>query len=203
MIGRLLHWFYCLNFPEALMVIALPSVLFSLADNRWHRRILWRICTATVLVALTAVILYTTLGNRSSVDHPAHCFIPFGSYREAKATGNLEIYRSNLMNVLLFYPAGLLTVSLLPRKWPDWCRCLLSVTVLAACSAGIEFVQYCGCLGRCEIDDMIHNTTGALLGCLAALWLSSVCRKILPHFLRLWQPTEGPPSDIGENPPEF
>jgi glycopeptide antibiotics resistance protein len=43
--------------------------------------------------------------------------------------------------------------------------------VLAALSAGIEFLQYHFCLGRCEIDDVIHNTAGALLGCLAAVVL--------------------------------
>ena len=71
------------------------------------------------------------------------------------------------MNVALFYPAGLLAASLLPKKWSGWCRCLLVVFVLTAMSAGIEFLQYRYALGRCEIDDVIHNALGALLGSLA------------------------------------
>ena len=60
---------------------------------------------------------------------------------------------------------------ILPRKWPGWRRCILVVLVLAAMSAGIEYLQYHYALGRCEIDDVIHNTAGTLLGSLAALLL--------------------------------
>ena len=41
------------------------------------------------------------------------------------------------------------------------------VIALTAMSAGIEFLQYHFALGRCEIDDVIHNALGALLGSLA------------------------------------
>ena len=37
------------------------------------------------------------------------------SYREVWSRDNVELYRSNFTNTVLFYPAGLLGASLLPR----------------------------------------------------------------------------------------
>lgn len=186
MIGRLLHWVYCLDLPEALIVIVISTVLFCLIHTKYSHLVLWRMCVGAMLLALAGVILYTTLGNRSSTDRLAHCFVPFESYYEAMETGNMEIYRSNLMNIILFYPVGLLAISVLPQKWPGWCRCLLVVTVLSAVSGGIEFLQYRHSLGRFEVDDIIHNTTGALLGCLAALTLFFFLDRIRKHHWAKW-----------------
>lgn len=116
-------------------------------------------------------IAFSTVFARAGGDALQHNIAPLQSYREVWSSGNIEIYRSNFMNVVLFYPAGLLATLILPRKWPGWRRCILVVLVLAAMSAGIEYLQYHYALGRCEIDDVIHNTAGTLLGSLAALLL--------------------------------
>lgn len=171
MIGKLLHWFYCLDLWKAALVVAAWTVAFCLLDDKLKHLRWWHWHIAGVLLALLTVMVYTTLGNRSGDGDVVHVFTPLHSYREVWNGGNPEIYRSNFMNVVLFYPAGLLATSLLPRRWPGWRRCLLVVLVLAAMSAGIEFLQYRFCLGRCEIDDVIHNTVGALLGSLVAVLL--------------------------------
>ena len=184
MIDKLIHWFYCLDLWKAALVVVVWTVVFCLLDGRLRHLRWWRWLVSGMLVAFVAVAIYTTIGNRDGSDNLTHAFTPFHSYREAQVTGNIEIYRSNFMNVVLFYPVGLLATSLLPRKWPGWCRCVLVVLALAAASAGIEFLQYCYVLGRCEIDDMIHNTTGVLLGSLAALvlpgLLASLEEKVMP-----------------------
>lgn len=126
---------------------------------------------AVLLICWIEAAGYATLGIRNDTQIVQVNLELFHSYSEVRNGGNPEIYCSNFMNAVLFYPAGLLGASLLPKKWPGWCRCLLVVLVLAAMSAGIEFLQYRYCLGRCEIDDVIHNTAGALLGSIAALLL--------------------------------
>lgn len=72
--------------------------------------------------------------------------------------------RTNFMNVALFYPAGLLTASLLSKKWSR-SQIILSIAILFALfSAAIEYVQFLYLLGKPEIDDVIHNTVGAVCG---------------------------------------
>lgn len=91
-------------------------------------------------------------------------WIPFHSYRKLLATGVSEIIRTNFMNIVLFYPAGFLTASLLPEEW--LCRQkLLTVGVLFSLfSLSIELGQFYYALGEPEIDDVIHNTAGAICG---------------------------------------
>ena len=91
------------------------------------------------------------------------------------------------MNAVLFYPAGLLATVLLPEKWPGWCRCVLVVILFGAMSAGIEYAQYFWQLGRVEIDDVIHNTAGALAGSLAALLMPSVIAWTAERVKLMWK----------------
>jgi glycopeptide antibiotics resistance protein len=66
------------------------------------------------------------------------------------------------MNVLLFYPGGVLAGSL----WRRW-RVLPMAAVFLLLSVAIELCQYAFAIGTTETDDVIHNTLGAFLGLLA------------------------------------
>lgn len=169
-------WFYCLPFGEIVMLVGIASIAYLWLFGRYRTSWVMKAVNGGLLICWLGVIVFATLWQRSTYGSSTTIALqPFHSYREIWNGGNVEIYRSNFMNVVLFYPAGLLATSLLPRKWPGWGRCVLVVILLAGMSVGIEFLQYRYCLGRCEIDDVIHNTAGALLGSLAAL--------LLPPFL--------------------
>ena len=154
---------YIMDMPDVAMLVLLGTVLFCLIRNKLECRIWWRWLCGCMLALAVVSILYVTLARRESGDYGIY-MIPFYSYREAASGGNRELYRSNFMNVLLFYPAGLFTSQLLPDKWPRWIRLLLPVLGFAVISGGIEYVQYRYSLGRCEIDDVIHNALGGFLG---------------------------------------
>ena len=61
-----------------------------------------------------------------------------------------------LMNILFFIPYGLLFL----RK-DDWKRVFVTALVL---SISIELSQFIFNLGWCEVDDVISNTLGAMIG---------------------------------------
>ena len=119
------------------------------------------------LVLWIMVALYTTIFSRSSGIESAWAAVPFHSYREVLSGGNPELLRSNLMNVVLFAPAGLLAGALLPDRWPMKRRLLWVGGIFCLFSLGIEMTQYRLAMGQAEIDDVIHNTLGAVIGCLA------------------------------------
>ena len=73
------------------------------------------------------------------------------------------------MNLLLFFPAGLLLFQLIPGSWPRWLALTAAAVILIAFSAGIEIAQFRGNLGCAEADDVLHNGLGALLGALLSL----------------------------------
>lgn len=99
-------------------------------------------------------------------------FIPFHSFYEAKTQP--EIYRTMLMNIFLFEPIGLSLPNILPKKAHP-----VAVTVIIAIlfSVIIEAAQYRFCLGRCEIDDVIFNTSGAFVGALGYLLFGHLTKE--------------------------
>ena len=165
MAEKLIQWFYCLDLPDAALILALSAAAFLLIRHFVSR---WRWIAGGVLTLCVPVILHATL-RRTSGGDPQHQLQLFQSYREAALTGKVEIYRSNFMNVALFFPAGLLMAALLPRRWPRWVRCLVTVLTFATASVAIEYLQYSYNLGKCEADDVMHNTLGALLGSLCGI----------------------------------
>ena len=74
-----------------------------------------------------------------------------------------------VVNAIVGPVLRLLSLPFVLGKW----KLSVPVTVVLAClsSAGIEYLQYRYSLGRCEVDDVIMNTLGALLGC-SARWIS-------------------------------
>jgi glycopeptide antibiotics resistance protein len=131
------------------------------------------------------VILFGTLGHRTEGSNlSAPILTPFASYLAAFNGGNKEIFRTNFMNVMLFYPAGLLGCEILPEKWKRFWKVVLIALVFALGSLGIECIQYRLGLGLAEADDVIHNTLGVLLGAIAwggsvkeNRWLNCQCKS--------------------------
>lgn len=81
------------------------------------------------------------------------------------------------LNILLFMPLGLIIGG---RKG------IISGLILSCC---IEFTQYMFCLGYCEMDDVLNNTIGAVIGVgiRSLLGVDSVALRRweeLPEFMR-------------------
>lgn len=172
MIERLFWWIYQLSPAMLLSLFGICTVVFFLLLGRLEKHL--RGFLAAMLLLWTAAVLWTTLLNRSPGKVGDFQTIPLHSYREMELTGNREILRSSCMNAALFYPAGLLMAAALPRRQ----RIPVTLVVMAAFSLTIEVLQHRLSLGRGEIDDVIHNTLGAGLGCMAFFLGASVPKKI-------------------------
>ena len=85
-------------------------------------------------------------------------FTPFWSYARVKHIGS-RIVQENLMNVIAFMPIGIMLKLY-------WSRIMWWHAAIAGClfSLAIEFMQYYFDRGQCEIDDVIHNTIGCIVG---------------------------------------
>lgn len=163
--NRIFLWFYCLDIPDVLGLVLLATMGFGLLRHRYGGWKYWKTVAVLLFVCWVAVVLLGTLGNRTSAEEASRpVLIPFYSYYLAAAVGPVERYRVNLMNVILFYPAGLLGCGLLPKRWKAGRRIMLITVLFALVSIGIECCQYYFRLGLVETDDVIHNTLGVLLG---------------------------------------
>lgn len=158
-------WFYCLPILEAVLLILLVTVVFLLLRERIGRTPYWKACICLLFLAWAAVILFGTLGQRTEGGNlSAPILTPFASYYAALNGGPKELFRTNFMNAVLFYPAGLLGFEVLPKRWSKGWKVVLITILFALVSLGIEYTQYRFGLGLAEVDDVIHNTLGTLLG---------------------------------------
>ena len=144
---------YCMRYSTALFLLLAATVLFLVLKQTVQTGRLFRVIVVLALLFWSLAVGWNTLAGRESVlDNSSSSLIPFHSYYVVFTGGERELLRCNFMNVVLFYPAGLLACELLPKRWSRTKRVIL-VTVLFA-------------LGQAEIDDVIHNTLGALIGAL-------------------------------------
>ena len=165
MFQAILTWFYCLPIIDVLLSMIVVSVLYLVLRQFLGQKYFWRIVIGLLFFAWVGVIVAATLTDRTPGTTPAEPqLLPFHSYRAVLEGENKEILRSNFMNILLFYPAGLLLIELLPKSWNRLECFFFDVGMLAAMSVVIEFCQYRFALGIAETDDIIHNTAGALMG---------------------------------------
>lgn len=160
-------WFYCLLITDAILLVIVVSAVYLILRQWLREKRFWRPLIALLFLAWLAVIAVATLTDRTPGIIPAEPkLIPFHSYRAVIAGENKEILRSNFMNVVLFYPAGLFACELLPKNWSRAKKVIFVAVLFALVSVGIEFCQYHFALGQAEIDDVIHNMLGALIGSL-------------------------------------
>ena len=162
-------WFYCLPIWEAILIILLATVVFVYLRQRFAGRIWWNAAEAGLLAVWLLAMVWATLVDRS-VDPSGRrtVLVPMVSYLKLLQGGNPEILRVNLMNVILFYPAGLLMAALLPERWRMHRRLLLIMTVCCCVSIWVELMQYWFGAGLAEADDVIHNTLGGAVGTVAS-----------------------------------
>jgi glycopeptide antibiotics resistance protein len=125
----------------------------------------------TALLALTEYLLLlfcTTVFLRETKEIREYNYHPFWSYG-AMETNPDFMMAENIMNVLVFVPIGFLfCIAFNGMKW--WIAILLGVII----SFGIELLQLLLMKGFSEMDDVIHNTIGFILGYLIALTIKSV-----------------------------
>lgn len=132
-------------------------VLASIIQTK-HKKF-WRILNALLFLGECAAIVSRTLLYRNGSVSQLQ-LIPFYLFKEAQIQP--EIYRSMLMNVFLFFPAGLTLPFILPDSISN--KSLITVAILLVFSTAIEGTQYIFQLGIAEIDDIICNVLGAFLG---------------------------------------
>lgn len=172
----LLNYFYQLPLRSIVQCFLMLSLLFICIRHRfghcrWLRRGIW----ITLCIWFSGTLWITMLSRTPGTAYSPE-LIPFHSYRKLLATGNAEIFRTNFMNVALFYPAGLLSASLLPEEWLRGRKLTSVVIVFALFSCVVECAQFCFSLGEPEVDDLIHNTLGAAIGTLPILFQDSLLK---------------------------
>ena len=112
-----------------------------------------------IFLLFCSTVIFRTPGETRHYD-----FHPFWSYDRP------ELLIENIMNVIVFIPIGMILGSLLRVKGFSTSEATKSITWLVAlligCSISItvEALQFFFMRGFSEMDDVMHNTVGCIMG---------------------------------------
>ncbi len=159
--SKLLWMIYGQPLYKIVLLTALLIVVWGIIGSREDGKLWWKLFNIVLFLCIMAVIIYMTVYSREKNTKEV-ILIPFQSFIEAKEQP--EMYRSMLMNVFLFVPLGLSLPNVQPVKWHPAVNIVLTVLFGCCLSTVIEWCQYQYGLGRCEVDDVIMNTLGAVIG---------------------------------------
>lgn len=139
------------------------GILIEAYFNEKKKKFISYAINVSIIVYIIIILLVTLLSRNIQMSREIS-IVPF-SYLDSQ-----DKIRGNLMNILLFYPLGILSGT----KWRKK-RCILLGTLM---SLVIEISQYFWNLGYAEVDDVINNTMGMALGVSVML----VFEKVYLHY---------------------
>ena len=117
-----------------------------------------RYSATLLLVEYIFLIFCSTVFYRTTSELRKYDFHPFWSYK-AIQDGREDLLAENIMNVVVFIPVGLLLS--IAFKQMTWWKVLL---IGCGISVTIESLQFFLMRGFSEVDDVMHNTVGCLIG---------------------------------------
>lgn len=116
-----------------------------------------------IFILFCSTVIFRTTGATRQYD-----FHPFWSYNRP------ELLPENIMNVVVFIPVGVLLGFMFQgsRFKMTWWKALL---IGCSISITIETLQFCFMKGFSELDDVMHNTLGCIMGYMSVLFLGRKC----------------------------
>lgn len=117
-----------------------------------------RYSATLLLVEYIFLIFCSTVIFRVACETRKYDFQPFWSY-QAIQDGREDLLAENIMNVVVFIPVGLL-LSIAFKQVTLWKFLLIGCGI----SIIIESLQFFFMRGFSEVDDVMHNTLGCLIG---------------------------------------
>lgn len=146
------HWINVLSSSVVLLPVCVISGLVLFRDMGWR----WK--TGCLLLCLYFAALFSVVGLPQIgclVFEPSIHLVPLADV----FAGSASYWRSTVLNVLLFVPAG----ALLPMLWGRFRRAWKTVLFGFCLSLGVECLQMFT-FRLTDVDDLITNTLGTAIG---------------------------------------
>lgn len=129
----------------------------------WRGIKAWRWLVGLLLLEYVVVLLYVTVIFRDAEKVAGYNFKPFWTYGEIAKGIRDDLLPQVIMNVAVFVPIGIMTGfvtqnRVLRNRW------MIVIGLGIGLSVGIEIIQFLFSKGFAELDDIMHNTLGCIIG---------------------------------------
>lgn len=148
------------NFPYVIITGILTYIILNRFGVNRKSSTWYHIVLSAALIVYMLTLLYVTLGTRTPAKVYRYNFTPFWSYKEIIQNKNRFLIWENTANIIAFIPFGMFLPEFFGRRI-RWHR---RMVIAGGISMLIEATQLFTKTGLCELDDVFHNTCGALIG---------------------------------------
>ncbi len=156
-------WVYVLLI--SILFISTISILLWKGTKKGLVLIAWIFLIEYYFLVVCSTVFFRQFSERRPVELRL-----FWSYQYVLRGGHYLIYE-NIMNVVVFVPIGCILCGLLPlSKW--WVTVIVGISL----SVMVELMQLGFHRGLCELDDVIHNAAGCLVGILVACFIKVIAK---------------------------
>ncbi len=114
-----------------------------------------------VFLIYCAIVVAVTILIRRGTFSKSINMIPFGRVIKAVSTGQMDSVEHDILNILLFIPFGFLLAHINKQVFR---KTVFALIFGLAASSVIETIQLVFHLGECDINDIIANTLGSVVG---------------------------------------
>ena len=154
-----LEWYFTHlldGYPTFVIAIV---VAYTLAALAWGLLKDWRQAWRLLAIGYGILILYVTVFSRPTCQASGYSLQPFASYLLIIGNRDGYLLLQVIMNVVAFLPVGFLArAAFVHWSWGKSMACGVLLSVV------IETLQLVLLKGTAELDDVIHNTLGCLIG---------------------------------------
>lgn len=149
----------------ALIVISFMYLHIGAGAKGEKKKENFRVLCIIAFCIYAAILLYLAIFKRiGQWSERSLSFVPFSCYKTVLSIYNsFDSYKLIIDNILVFVPFGMLFPNLLSKNQKH--KLLISAAAGMMFSVMIESVQYAFSIGCTELDDVINNTIGAVVGC--------------------------------------
>lgn len=152
--GNLIFLYMCMIF--AILGIGIGFlVLFYLYRNNIRR------ISLLFFSVWTLIILIGTVFARIGYTDTSFVIILFHGFKKAIAYHDITYLRHFFLNIVLFIPFGLFISALYPHKTKHLFYACIGAWAL---STTIEWIQLVLSIGQADLDDVVANTIGSIIG---------------------------------------
>lgn len=138
-----------------------------------------RVFLSLVFILYVVLLLFFVLiKDRSVKDEYQYNLVLFDEIKRyfmyRKQVGNWTFIRNIMGNVVGFIPLGILW----PYVFPNARNPFVVTVVCFECSLTIEFIQLIFKIGSFDVDDLLLNTLGGIIGCIIYYLWMAVWRRV-------------------------
>lgn len=161
-------------FAMALIMLVLLVTFIRMCITHWYDM---SVLHLILFLVYMAVVLYGTIFMRIGVvEDNTIVMTPFDDLQRAITEGDPMMAEHMLLNILMFVPFGYLIPAMNREAFGQWSFAMLGGLLVSTAVEGTQMVMR---IGEADVDDLIANTLGAVLGYLVV--------RFLWQFRKNWQ----------------